>query len=89
MATDDILPGKFDWRAITPEDSPKTPMDVLSDPLHKDLATPDVTEGGDAFFFARPLYDFSTGKRVETGNIFDLQVASAEKPVALIFGSYT
>jgi len=28
------LPEGFDWKAFTPEDSPKTPMEVLADPQH-------------------------------------------------------
>lgn len=83
------LPEGFDWRAFTPEDSPKTPMDVMNDPQHVSLATPEVTEGGPAHFFSRPVYDFSSGKKEETGDIFDLEKAAGEKPVALVFGSYT
>ncbi len=87
--TQSKAPEGFDWRAFTPEDSPKTPMDVRADPRHKRLSTAEVEEGGDAHFFARPIYDFSSGKKIETGDTFDLRAVSAEKPVALIFGSYT
>ncbi len=83
------MPEGFDWRAITPEDSPMTPMDVFANPVHQDLSTAAVTEGEPAFFFKRPLFDFSNGTKVETGIEFDLQQITAEKPVALIFGSYT
>lgn len=83
------LPPGFDWRAVTPEDSPKTPMDVLADPGHEALATADVALGGPAHDFSGPLYDFSNGQQVITGRRFDLLEAARERPVALIFGSYT
>ena len=83
------LPEGFDWKQVTPEDSPLTPMDVLADPLHQALSTATVEEGGPAHDFERPLYDFSTGVEVVTGAVFDLAAAVREKPVALIFGSYT
>ena len=83
------LPDDFDWKAFTPDDSPKTPMDILSDPQHQQLSTPTVTEGGPAYPFSGPLYDFSSGQQVATGKHFDLLEAAREKPVALIFGSYT
>ena len=85
----DQLPKDFDWRAFTPEDSPKTPMDVMADPLHKDLSTAKLNRGDGAFGFVRPLFDFSSGAQIETGESFDLLAACREKPVALIFGSYT
>lgn len=77
------------WRDHTPEDSPKTPMEMVADPRIQRLTTPEVTEGGPAHFFARPVYDFTTGSKLETSEIFDLKAASRERPVALIFGSYT
>ena len=83
------LPEGFDWKAFTPEDSPKTPMDLFADAKHQDLSTASLQTGDQAFGFARPVYDFSTGQKVETGQTFDLLVAAKEKPVALIFGSYT
>ncbi|MEM8768103.1 MAG: hypothetical protein AAGE43_11695 [Pseudomonadota bacterium] len=87
--TDDRNEPKFDWRAITPEDSPKTPMDVHGDPRHQALSTADVLTGGPAYDFASPIYDFSNGHQVITGRRFSLFEAAREKPVALIFGSYT
>jgi hypothetical protein len=79
----------FDWRAFTPEDSPLTPMDVMADPRHKDLSTPSLAPGDPAYNFTSAVYDFSEGVEVHTGNTFDLLDAAREKPVALIFGSYT
>ena len=83
------LPEGFDWQAITPADSPKTPMDLFADPQHQDLATAKLAQGDQAFGFRLPLYDFSSGQKVETGEIFDLHAHVVEQPVALIFGSYT
>ncbi len=89
MAEEITLPDGFDWRAFTPEDSPKTPMDILADPRHQELSTPSLSVGDAAFGFRRPLYDFSSGTELATGAEFDLLEAAREKPVALIFGSYT
>ena len=83
------LPEGFDWRAFTPEDSPKTPMDVMADPRHQALASASVSTGERAYDFSSPVYDFSNGQKVITGRAFNLLEAAREKPVALIFGSYT
>ena len=83
------LPEGFDWKAFTPQDSPKTPMDLFADPKHQDLSSANIKAGDAAFGFQRPVFDFSTGQKVETGQTFDLLAAAKEKPVALIFGSYT
>ena len=82
-------PPKFDWRAITPEDSPKGLPDVMADPVHQDLATATVETGGPAYDFELPVYDFSDGSEHTTGETFHLRSATAQRPVALIFGSYT
>ena len=83
------LPSGIDWKAFTPEDSPKTPMDVFADPAHQDLATPKVAAGDAAFDFERPVADFSDGTARSTGERFHLSEAAANRPVALVFGSYT
>lgn len=83
------VPEGFDWRAITPDDSPKTPVDVLADPRVRALATPEVVPGGPAYGFSRPLYDFSEGRKAATLGTFDLLETARRTPVALIFGSYT
>ena len=82
-------PPSFDWRAITPEDSPKTPMDVHDDPARQPLYQPDVQVGDIAYDFSSPVYDYSDGTERATGETFELLRAAREKPVALIFGSYT
>lgn len=89
MSEQKKLPEGFDWKAFTPEDSPKTPMDLFADPKHQDLASAKLNQGDPAFGFALPVYDFSSGQKVETGQSFDLLSRAREKPVALIFGSYT
>ncbi len=79
----------FDWRSMTPSDSPMTPMDVMSDARHKDLATADLAPGDRAYDFTSPVYDYSQGREVATGEVFRLGEAVKQKPVALVFGSYT
>ena len=89
MSEDQKLPDDFDWQAFTPQDSPKTPMDILSDPAFIALATASVEHKGAAYDFSSLIYDFSSGRKIETGRMFNLLAAVREKPVALIFGSYT
>jgi len=83
------LPEGFDWKSFTPDDSPKTPMDVMADPKHQDLSTPDLAEGDLAYDFESRIYDYSDGTEKDTGKVFNLLEVAKEKPVALIFGSYT
>ena len=85
----DKLPNGFDWRAITPDDSPLTPMDVFADEHHKTLGNADVRANEAAYNFRSQVYDYSDGTAVATGRTFELLDAAKEKPVALIFGSYT
>lgn len=85
----DQLPAGFDWKKFTPDDSPKTPMDVMADPRHQDLSTPSIAEGDEAYGFSSQIYDYSDGTAVATGEHFDLLSVAQEKPVALVFGSYT
>ena len=83
------LPEDFDWQAFTPEDSPLTPQQLLADPHHEDLSTAKLKSGDLAYNFSSQVYDYSDGTAKETGRIFDLLEVAQEKPVALIFGSYT
>ena len=85
----EIRSGAGELKAITPDDSPKGLPDVMADPVHQDLSTARVAEGEPAFDFELPLYDFSDGSERATGKNFRLSLAAAERPVALIFGSYT
>jgi hypothetical protein len=79
----------FDWKSITTEDSPKTPVDLASDPEMRDLSTANVSVGDLAFDFDLPVYDFSDGTERLTGETFHLSEVARERPVALVFGSYT
>ena len=83
------LPENFDWQAFTPADSPKTPMDIMADATHQRLSTAEVVAGGPAYNFSAPVYDFRSGARVATGGVFNLLDSARQRPVALIFGSYT
>ena len=76
---------KFDWRSITPEDSPKTPMDTMKDPALRDLATPKLSVGDPAFDIELPSYDFSDGNERLTGETFHLSAISRERDDPLQF----
>ena len=82
-------PKGLDWRAFTPDDSPKTPLEVWADPALQDLSTPDLAVGDVAYDFDLPLYDYSAGVERTTGETFHLASEAKERPVALVFGSYT
>jgi hypothetical protein len=83
------LPAGFDWRAFTPDDSPMGMPEIMADPVAQDLSAAKLAQGDPAFDFDLPVYDFSDGTRVETGRSFQLQSVAANRPVALVFGSYT
>ena len=87
--SDPKQPPAFDWRAFTPDDSPMGLPDVMANPVHQDLSAAKLAEGDPAFNFDLPIFDFSSGSRVETGRRFQLQSTAANRPVALVFGSYT
>ena len=89
MADKPILPEGFDSKAMTPDDSPKTPIDVFSDPKIQDLSTAKLSEADPAYDFRSRIYDYSDGTENDTGRLFHLAEVSKEKAVALIFGSYT
>ncbi len=83
------MPEGFDWKSLTPDDSPLTPPDLMKDPKAIDLSTAKVAAGEPAFDFELPLFDFSDGTKKATGKTFHLAQIAANRPVALIFGSYT
>lgn len=92
MADDRSAPpdlASFDWRAFTPDDSPKTLPDVMNDPVHRDLSTAKLVVGDPAADFALPVADFADGVERRTGATFHLRERAENRPVALIFGSYT
>jgi len=68
-------------RGLAPRDSPLTLQDVLADPGYRDLARPKVAVGDLAPDFELPLVDGDGTVRLSS--------ELAERPVALVFGSYT
>ena len=74
---------------ITPPDSAMTRAEVAELARTQRLQSPDVVKGDVAPDFELPVFDFSSGTRVETGEVFHLQSVAANTPVALVFGSYT
>lgn len=88
--TDDVQGEiKFDWRSFTPDDSPKTPVDLRRDPTMRDLSTADLGVGDMAHDFKLQVFDFASGTERATGDTFHLFEVARDRPVALIFGSYT
>lgn len=71
----------------TPVDSPLTLDDVMSSPAYLALRTPDLAIGDPAFDFELPLLDGDTHER--TGESVRLSSFAGDRPVALVFGSYT
>ena len=65
----------------TPADSPLTLGDVMSSPFYGKLMTPELAPGDPAVPFDLPLLD--GGGRVRLAEF------AGERPVALVFGSYT
>jgi len=74
---------------FTPADSAMTYTEVHALERTRQLRTADIEAGDEAPDFELPVFDFSTGARVETDEVFHLQSVAANTPVALIFGSYT
>jgi len=77
------------YTKVTAPDSPQTFTEAFSDLEFMKLAIPVVEQGGRAHDFDLEIYDFSSGSKKLTGARFNLGEASANQPVALIFGSYT
>ena len=71
----------------TPPDSPLTLQDVMSSPSYLRLMTPTLTPGEAAFQFDLPLLDPETHS--PSGELVSLGDFAGERPVALVFGSYT
>jgi len=68
-------------RSNAPKDSPLTLQDVVASSDYRDLMTPQVAEGDLAPDFELPRLDGDCTVRL--GSLL------GERPVALIFGSYT
>lgn len=77
MIVSRVRPG----RGLAPKDSPLTLQDVMAREDYRDLRTPKVAEGDLAPDFELPRLDGEGTERLAT--------LLAERPVALIFGSYT
>ena len=67
----------------TPSDSPLTLGDVMSSPFYGKLMTPELGPGDPAFPFDLPLLDGGDRVRLRLADF------AGERPVALVFGSYT
>ncbi len=65
----------------TPADSPLRLGDVMSSPFYRGLMTPELSPGDPAFPFDLPRLDGAG--RVALADFV------GERPVALVFGSYT
>lgn len=66
---------------LAPKDSPLTLHDVMASEDYRDLATPKVAEGDLAPDFELP--------RLDSGGTAHLASLLEERPVTLVFGSYT
>ena len=71
----------------TPADSPLTLETAMASPLYRRLMEPDLQRGEPAFAFELPLLDPETHR--PSGERVRLADFAGERPVALIFGSYT
>ena len=71
----------------TPADSPLTLEQALASPLYRRLMTPELRPGDPAYPFELPLLDPETHRPSEER--VRLTDFAGERPVALVFGSYT
>jgi hypothetical protein len=71
----------------TPADSPLTLEQAMSSPLYRRLMTPELSPGDAAFPFELPLLEPETHR--PSGEHVRLADFAGERPVALVFGSYT
>ena len=70
-------------------DSPLNAKDVDGSEVFRDLSTPELRRGDEAFDFELPRLDIVAGKETRTGETVRLTAYRQVSPVALIFGSYT
>jgi hypothetical protein len=71
----------------TPADSPLRLRDVMTSPFYGNLMTPELAPGDPAFDFELPVLDGETHR--PSGQRIRLSDFAGERPVALVFGSYT
>jgi hypothetical protein len=74
-------------RPETPVDSPLTMEQAMASPVYLELRTPALAVGDVAFDFELPLLDGETHE--PTDAVVRLSAFAGERPVALVFGSYT
>ena len=68
-------------KRLAPADSPLGLPDIQASPVYRDLSTPALAVGDEAADFELPVLD--------GGRVVRLSDFKGEKPVALVFGSYT
>jgi hypothetical protein len=71
----------------TPPDSPLTLETAMASPLYRTLMAPELGPGDPAADFDMPLLDPET--HTPSGERVRLSRFAGERPVALVFGSYT
>ena len=71
----------------TPPDSPLTLETAMASPLYRTLMAPELRPGDPAADFDLPLLDPET--HAPSGERVSLSSFAGERPVALVFGSYT
>jgi hypothetical protein len=71
----------------TPPDSPLTLADVVASPFYRELWTSSLAPGEPATDFDLPLLDPET--HAPSGRMVRLSSFAGDRPVALVFGSYT
>ena len=71
----------------TPADSPLTLETAMASPLYRRLMAPEVRPAEPAFPFDLPRLDSETHR--PSGDRVRLEDFAGERPVALVFGSYT
>ena len=71
----------------TPADSPLTLETAMAAPLYRKLMDPELRPGAPAFAFELPRLDPETHR--PSGERVRLAEFAGDRPVALIFGSYT
>ncbi len=74
---------------LTAPDSPLGPADVKVSGFYRDLWTAKVMRGDHAPDFALARFDCHAGRCEATGEVVRLSAYRGQRPVALIFGSYT
>jgi hypothetical protein len=72
----------IDPATFTPADSPLSVADVMTSPVYRDLSTPIISPGD-------PAFDFELHRLDVAGETVRLSAFVGQRPVALIFGSYT